>query len=205
MNSLRPRRLGHMVLMVRDIHRSAKFYTEVMGLKVSDWIGDQMVFLRAGTDHHDLALAQLPKDSPDFDDLPRYSRPGLEHFSYLVDSVEEMERSVKVLQSHGVEIVRGIGRHGPGNNLFLVFKDPDGNNVEVYCEMEQIGERDPREPQVWERTIESFDQYRFARFVVPPPPHLVAEKSRGNAPAASAAPAGDDADASRDTPKGGPA
>ena len=205
MNSLRPRRLGHMVLMVRDIHRSAKFYTEVMGLKVSDWIGDQMVFLRAGTDHHDLALAQLPKDSPDFDDLPRYSRPGLEHFSYLVDSVEEMGRSVKVLQSHGVEIVRGIGRHGPGDNFFLVFKDPDGNNVEVYCAMEQIGERDPREPQVWERTIESFDQYRFARFVVPPPPHLVAAKSRGNAPAAAAAPAGDDADASRDAPTGDPA
>ncbi|ABB06695.1 VOC family protein [Burkholderia lata] len=204
MNSLRPRRLGHMVLMVRDIHRSAKFYTEVMGLKVSDWIGDQMVFLRAGTDHHDLALAQLPKDSPDFDDLPRYSRPGLEHFSYLVDSVEEMERSVKVLQSHGVEIVRGIGRHGPGDNFFLVFKDPDGNNVEVYCAMEQIGERDPREPQVWERTVESFDQYRFARFVVPPPPHLVAEKSRGNAPAAAS---DDDAGAGarREAPKGDPA
>ncbi|MFM0060086.1 VOC family protein [Paraburkholderia phytofirmans] len=177
MNSLRPKRLGHMVLMVRDIQKSARFYTEVLGLKVSDWIGDQMVFLRAGSDHHDLALAQLPKDSADFNDLPRYSRPGLEHFSYLIDSYEEMERSVKVLQEHGVEIVRGIGRHGPGNNLFLVFKDPDGNNVEVYCEMTQIGERDEHEPQVWERTIESFDQYRFERFVVPPPPHLVAQKA----------------------------
>jgi catechol 2,3-dioxygenase len=165
-----------MVLMVRDIQKSARFYTDVLGLKVSDWIGDQMVFLRAGSDHHDLALAQLPKDCADFDDLPRYSRPGLEHFSYLIDSYEEMERSVKVLQEHGVEIVRGIGRHGPGNNLFLVFKDPDGNNVEVYCEMTQIGERDAHEPQVWERTIESFDQYRFERFVVPPPPHLVAQK-----------------------------
>ncbi|SIO55498.1 catechol 2,3-dioxygenase [Burkholderia sp. GAS332] len=177
MNSLRPKRLGHMVLMVRDIKKSAQFYTDVLGLKVSDWIGDQMVFLRAGSDHHDLALAQLPKDSADFNDLPRYSRPGLEHFSYLIDSYEEMERSVKVLQEHGVEIVRGIGRHGPGNNLFLVFKDPDGNNVEVYCEMTQIGERDAHEPQVWERTIESFDQYRFERFVVPPPPHLVAQKT----------------------------
>lgn len=94
---------------------------------------------------------------------------------------------MKVLQEHGVEIVRGIGRHGPGNNLFLVFKDPDGNNVEVYCEMTQIGERDAHEPQVWERTIESFDQYRFERFVVPPPPHLVAQKS-AQAAAATAAP-----------------
>jgi hypothetical protein len=43
--------------------------------------------------------------------------------------------------------------------------------------MTQIGERDAHEPQVWERTIESFDQYRFERFVVPPPPHLVAQKT----------------------------
>lgn len=177
MNTLKPRRLGHMVLMVRDIHKSVKFYTEVMGLKVSDWIGDQMVFLRAGTDHHDLALSQLPKDSPDFNDLPRYSRPGLEHFSYLVDSVEEMERSVGVLQAHGVEIVRGIGRHGPGDNFFLVFKDPDGNNVEVYCDMTQIDTQAEHEPVVWERNIDAFDQYHFERFVVPPPAHVVADKT----------------------------
>jgi hypothetical protein len=33
---------------------------------------------------------------------------------------------------------------------------------------------------VWERNIESFDQYRFERFVVPPPAHLVAQKSGGS-------------------------
>lgn len=174
---LRPRRLGHMVLMVRDIQKSARFYTEVLGLEVSDWISDKMVFLRAGTDHHDLALAQLPEDSPDLNDLPRYSRPGLEHFSYLIDSEAEMERSVQVLQAHGVEIVRGIGRHGPGNNLFLVFKDPDGNNVEVYCEMTQIPQDGQHRAEVWERNLESFDQYRLERFVVPPPPHLLASKT----------------------------
>lgn len=177
MNKLKPRRLGHMVLMVRDIQKSAKFYTEVLGLEVSDWISDKMVFLRAGTDHHDLALAQLPEDSPDLNDLPRYTRPGLEHFSYLIDSEEEMERSVKVLQEHGIEIVRGIGRHGPGNNLFLVFKDPDGNNVEVYCEMTQIAQDGKHQAEVWERNLESFDQYRLERFVVPPPAHLLASKT----------------------------
>lgn len=178
-SKLKPRRLGHMVLMVRDIQKSAQFYTEVLGLEVSDWIGENMVFLRAGTDHHDLALAQLPdKDSPDYNDLPRYSRPGLEHFSYLIDSEEEMERSVQVLQDRGIEIVRGIGRHGPGNNLFLVFKDPDGNNVEVYCEMTQIPQDGTHKAEVWERNLESFDQYRLERFVVPPPPHLVASKTK---------------------------
>lgn len=177
--SLRPRRLGHIVLMVRDIHASVRFYTEVMGLTVSDWISDQMVFLRASSDHHDLALSQIPKDSAALNDLPRYDRPGVEHFSYLVDDMAEMERSVAVLQAHGVEIVRGIGKHGPGENLFLVFKDPDGNNVELYCEMTQITAERPYEARVWERNIESFDQFRFERFVVPPPAAVVAAKQGG--------------------------
>lgn len=173
---IKPRKLGHLVLAVRDIQKSVAFYTEVLGLEVSDWISDQMCFLRSGADHHDLALAQIPKDSPDIDDLPRYSRPGMEHFSYLVDSVDDMEIAVKMLQARGVEIVRGIGKHGPGENCFLVFKDPDGNNVEIYCDMQQIPAGTPHEARVWERNIESFDQWRFARFVVPPPPAMVKGK-----------------------------
>jgi len=61
---IRTRKLGHLVLMVRDLEASTRFYTEVMGLKVSDRIADQMVFLRAGQDHHDLALSRLPADAP---------------------------------------------------------------------------------------------------------------------------------------------
>jgi hypothetical protein len=77
--------------------------------------------------------------------------------------------------------VRGIGRHGPGANYFLVFKDPDGNNVELYCEMTQIDAEHPYEAKVWERNIESFDRFRFERFVVPPPPGMVKDKSGGKA------------------------
>lgn len=175
-HKIKPRKLGHLVLAVRDIHKSVEFYTEVLGLQVSDWISDQMCFLRAGTDHHDLALSQIPKDSPDINDLPRYSRPGMEHFSYLVDSLQDMELAADMLKARGVEIVRGIGKHGPGENCFLVFKDPDGNNVELYCEMQQIALDEEHGPQVWERNIESFDQWRFARFVVPPPTAVVKDK-----------------------------
>ncbi|ASU38244.1 glyoxalase [Herbaspirillum sp. meg3] len=175
--TIRPKRLGHLVLAVRDIQASVKFYTEILGLQVSDWISDQMVFLRAGTDHHDLALSQIPKDSPDIDDLPRYSRPGMEHFSYLVEDRAEMDRAAEFLQEKGVEIVRGIGKHGPGENLFLVFKDPDGNNVEIYCEMTQITPETKYEPKVWERNIDSFDQYHFKHFVVPPPQAVIDAKT----------------------------
>ena len=160
-----PRKLGHMVLLVRDIHASAKFYEEIVGLTVSDWIEDRMVFMRAGEDHHDLALAQLPPDAPE----KQMGTPGLEHFSYLVDSFEDIERAVEMLQERGVQIDRGPGKHGPGENCFIVFKDPDGNNVEFYCDMVQINDDSPYESSVWHDDIDSFDQWHFEKFAVPPP------------------------------------
>ncbi len=167
-----PRKLGHIVLLVRDIHESARFYQEIVGLKVSDWISDRMVFLRSGTDHHDLALAQLAEGAPS---RPA-GTPGLEHFSYLVDSYEEIEKIVHMLQERNIEIDRGPGKHGPGENCFIVFKDPDGNNVEFYCDMEQIPANEPHQPEVWEDGVESFDRWNFEKFVVPPPARFTAKK-----------------------------
>ncbi|HEV7367772.1 VOC family protein [Arenibaculum sp.] len=165
----RPRKLGHIVMMVRDLEKSAAFYTDVVGLEISDRIDGQMVFLRCGQDHHDLALAQLPPDSPLRDQSPDTRRPGLEHFAYELADLEEVEAAARFLQEKGIEIVRGIGKHGPGENVFLVFRDPDGNNVEFYCDMTQVTEEAPYTPRVWANTLEAFDQWRFQRFVVAPP------------------------------------
>jgi catechol-2,3-dioxygenase len=169
MSTPQPRKLGHLVLKVRDLQKSCDFYTQVVGLTISDWISDCMVFLRAGADHHDLALAQLPTDAPP---SPPDNAPGLEHFSYLVDSYEELESTVALLQKRGVPIVRGPGKHGVGENCFLVFKDPDGNNVEFYCDMLQVDAAHPHQPKVWKETIDSLDQWHFKRWAVEPPPAL---------------------------------
>jgi catechol 2,3-dioxygenase len=165
----RPRKLGHLVLFVRDLERSVAFYRDIVGLEVSDRIEDQMAFLRCGADHHDVALAQIPRDAPHINDIYYWSRPGLEHFAYELGSLEEIEAAAVFLKEQGVEIVRGIGKHGPGENLFLVFKDPDGNHVEFYAEMVQVTAEKPYQPRVWENTLDAFDQWHFKRFVVPPP------------------------------------
>ena len=168
----RPTRLGHLVLKVRDIDRSLAFYTEIMGLEVSDWIDHLMVFLRAGHDHHDLALLQLP---PGHSAAPEGCYPAVEHFSYRLETLEELEKVAAMLTARGVPIDRGIGKHGPGANSFLVFRDPDGNNVEFYTDMTQIDAEHPYVPSVWDgKQMATFDRWNLERFLVPPPARIQA-------------------------------
>lgn len=165
----RPQRLGHVVLNVRDLKASVRFYTEIVGLEVSDTIEDQMAFLRCGADHHDLALAQIAPGDAQRDATYVPGRPGLEHFAYQLGSLAEIEAAARFLQDQGVPIVRGIGKHGPGENLFLVFKDPDGNYCEFYAEMVQVTPEAPYTPSVWKNDLAAFDRWHFEKFVVPPP------------------------------------
>lgn len=165
----RPQGLGHIVLNVRDLEASVRFYRDIVGLDLSDYIGDQMAFLRCSEEHHNIALAQIPANHRHRDDTYVPGRPGLEHFSFRLESLHEIEEAARMLQANGVEIVRGIGKHGPGENLFLVFKDPDGNYVEFYAEMVQITSDRPYTPRVWENDLDAFDQWHFRKFLVPPP------------------------------------
>ena len=105
----KPTKLGHLVLKVKDVKKSVMFYQEVVGLTVSDWIDDRMVFLRSSSDHHDLALLQLPSDQIDNQD-PGASR--IEHFSYHVESIDEIKKIAQMLLARGIEIDRGVGQSG---------------------------------------------------------------------------------------------
>jgi catechol 2,3-dioxygenase len=126
-------RLGHVVLLCTDLERSTQFYTEVLGFKISDTYPDElmpgrMVFLRCGTDHHTLALIGGASER----------MRGLHHFAFEAGSMEDIFRARDWLRGHDVPITFE-GRRRAGCQIAVEFVDPDGNNVEIYWGVDQIG------------------------------------------------------------------
>ncbi len=130
------KKLGHVGIFVRDVEKSKKFYTEILGFKLSDVNEQGIVFLRCSTDHHDTVLVPMPKENHNA--VPT-ERREVQQISYEVDSVEDLRKALNFLREKGVTIVSGLRQRGPGNDKTIDFLDPDGNNVQLYCEMDQIG------------------------------------------------------------------
>ena len=84
------RKIGHVVLNVTDLERSTKFYTEVMGMKVSDVYTPDvapggMVFMRYNADHHGIALVgSMPDKSKGIE---------LNHIAFEVSTLDEVLRA----------------------------------------------------------------------------------------------------------------
>jgi catechol 2,3-dioxygenase-like lactoylglutathione lyase family enzyme len=141
----RIRKLGHVVIQVRNLERSIRFYTEVLNFRVSDNATAGGVFLTAVGDHHTIGL--FPSDG-DNAELPAEGAVRLHHFAMQVGSLEELFEFRAYLQKRGIPIV-WEGRRAMGGHTSVEFLDPDGYNVELYCDMDQIGpdgRSRPRDP-----------------------------------------------------------
>lgn len=131
---IKVKKLGHAVFYVSDIERTVKFWTEIMGFKVSDRNEHGMVFLRCGSDHHTIGLAPAKEHR----DLPKRGQLGFDHVALEVGSVSELFKIRDFLRARGITIVYE-GRRGPGSNPGIEFLDPDGFQIELYASMDQIG------------------------------------------------------------------
>jgi catechol 2,3-dioxygenase len=143
------RKLGHVVLNVRDLDASARFYEDVLGLRVSDrypasMVPGGMVFLRCNTDHHGVALVG---------GAPKSESSSLNHFAFEVATLDEVFRARAWLREHGVPIVFE-GRRRAGCQIALEFRDPDGNNLEIYWGVDQVGtDGRVRPPSEWRQAL----------------------------------------------------
>jgi catechol 2,3-dioxygenase len=148
------RKLGHVVLKVKDLQRSVAFYTGVLGFRVSDVYPDTMmkggmVFLRCNTDHHCLALVGGAKEDA--------SARELHHLAFELATLEELLRAREHLRRHGVNIDYE-GRRRAGCQMAVEFRDPDNHFLELFWGLDQVGsDQRVRPPEEWreEATLEA--------------------------------------------------
>jgi catechol 2,3-dioxygenase len=120
--------LGHVVLKVRNLDRSAAFYRDVLGMQEVMRYRGAMAFLSFGSNHHDIGLLQVGEHAPDA--APH--AVGLYHVAFKVgDTLDELRECKAYLEKHGVQLI-GMSDHGVSQSLYLA--DPDGNEIELYVD-----------------------------------------------------------------------
>ena len=126
--------LGHIVLYVRDIERSRHFYRDVLGWTEIAGEGPMAMF-SSGRTHHELLLLEVgPNAAP----VPPGRRVGMYHFGLKIGTTdEELREALQKLADAGANVV-GTADHGVTHSLYIT--DPDGNEIELYIDVQ---------PEVW--------------------------------------------------------
>jgi catechol-2,3-dioxygenase len=133
--------LGHIVLYVRDLERSRRFYGEVLGWNEVARFGGQGAVFSSGRTHHELLLLEVgPGAAP----IPSGPRVGLYHFGLKIgETDEELRDALAHLLDNGVNVV-GTADHTVTHSLYI--EDPDGNEIELYIDVQ---------PEAWRENPEA--------------------------------------------------
>ncbi len=123
-----PRKLGHVNFLSADVAAGTRFYTEVLGMRVSDRLGSEGIWFHVNSDHHVMALIGK----------------GVSHFHHLAfDTVDigQMRDMLDRVSRHGRWLGWGPARHGVGGNIASYVRIVEESCfVELYCDMEQLQE-----------------------------------------------------------------
>src|ERR1051325_9285533 len=116
---MEPKFLGirHVALNVRDVQKSIKFYSDILGMKL-EWMPDpENAYLTSGQDN--LALHKLPPDA----DLGQTQL--VHHIGMVVRRPEDVDKWAARLRERGVPLAQEPKTHRDGARSFY-FHDLDG-------------------------------------------------------------------------------
>jgi catechol-2,3-dioxygenase len=139
--------LGHLVLYVRDVQRSAAFYRDVLGWRqvlpepdAAPGMPIAMFSAPSGRTHHELLLIEVGEDAAA---VPPGRRLGLYHFGLKVgDSDDELREAARRVEESGTPLL-GASDHTVTHSLYIA--DPDGNEIELYVDVPGVDWRtDPQ-------------------------------------------------------------
>jgi catechol 2,3-dioxygenase-like lactoylglutathione lyase family enzyme len=135
-----PLKLGHVAFFSPEPSATAEFYETVLGFRVSDWLEDFFVFMRCDADHHSVNFV-------------RGDRVGMHHCAFELKDAGHLRDACDVLAQAKIPLVYGPVRFGPGHNLAVFHRTPDGQLVEFYAELDQMKDEELGyfEPRPWHR------------------------------------------------------
>jgi catechol 2,3-dioxygenase-like lactoylglutathione lyase family enzyme len=144
-----PIKFGHVAMRVKDPQKATKFYCDILGFRVSDWISDRFSFLRCGSDHHTINFA-------------RHDQEGLLHIAFELRDRNAVMDACQHLTDHKFPLVLGPTRHVVGHNIAAYHRSADDLRIEFMAELdtmpdEELGywaprpwhEEMPLRPKVW--------------------------------------------------------
>ena len=129
--------LGHVVLYVRNVEQSRKFYRDVLGWTEITKGERGVAAFSSGRTHHELLLIEVGADATP---IPAGRRVGMYHFGLKVgDSDDDLREALATLQANGVPVL-GASDHTVTHSLYIA--DPDGNEIELYIDVPGVNWRE---------------------------------------------------------------
>lgn len=149
--AVRPRKFGHATLKSSEPEELDRLLCEVLGFRLSDSVPGVLSWYRCNQDHHGVAIVPAADD-------------GLHHYAFELEGWSSVEAFSDHLGDHGIELIWGPGRHGPGRNIFTYHLDPAGAIAEVFTDLQLIETELDYVPGVWEASPKTLNHWG------PPPP-----------------------------------
>ena len=146
----RPTKISHVVLNSARTDDQVPFFIDVLGFKFSDST-HMMEFLRCSADHHSIAIF-------------RNNGPSLNHVAYELPNIDGLMRGAGRLKRSGFDVEWGVGRHGPGSNVFSYFIEPNGFVAEYTTELDQLDDAThvPQDASYWQKIMPNPDRWGLA-------------------------------------------
>jgi len=146
----RPTKISHVVLNSARTDDQVPFFIDVLGFKLSDST-HMMEFLRCSADHHSIAIF-------------RNNGPSLNHVAYELPNIDGLMRGAGRLKRSGFDVEWGVGRHGPGSNVFSYFIEPNGFVAEYTTELDQLDDAThvPQGASYWQKIMPNPDRWGLA-------------------------------------------
>ena len=145
-----PSRITHVVFNSADVAVAQRFFEEALGFRLSDRT-KVMAFMRCNSDHHSIALADSDADT-------------LNHIAFVMPDLDAVMRGAGRMSDAGWPIEWGVGRHGPGNNVFSYFVGPDDFVIEYTADVQQVDDSyKTGGPSDWTWPPGRFDQWGVSK------------------------------------------